>query len=217
MTKIYIGQTNSLSLIFRLNAFGFGECTQRGEMVRPIREEIGPRRLPWFFDNGAWGDFNNGRSFDEASYIKDLALLSQLERPDFLVVPDLVAQGAASLAFSLQWASRLKGLAPLYLVTQDGQSARDVAEVLDQFDGVFVGGSLEWKIRTAKQWVALAHQHGKPCHIGRAGSVDRAKWALRIGADSLDSCLPLWSEKNLQRFLRSIKPQRQLELFSERA
>lgn len=72
---------------------------------------------------------------------------------------------------------------------------------------VFVGGSLRWKVATGARWVQLAHAHGRRCHVGRVGTPRRAAWALRIGADSIDSCFPLWSRTNLAEFVAALRGQ----------
>jgi hypothetical protein len=123
--------------------------------------------------------------------------------PDFVVLPDVVAAGPASLHFSLRWLSALRPLAvPLALVVQDGMTPDDVAPHLAHVALLFVGGSHAWKLRTGAAWVAWAHAHGHPCHIGRVGTTRKLLWARRIGADSVDSSLPNWSGENLGRFLR---------------
>src|SRR5262245_11216869 len=179
---------------------GWGEMTTRAE--------VPPRRRPWAFDNGAFLDWRRGRDFDGDAYQR---ALERVEGPDFLIVPDIVAGGRRSLDFSLGWVDRLRGVAPLYLAVQDGMSACDVLEAAPDCAGLFVGGSLPWKVRTGHEWVQLAHCLGKPCHIGRVGAVRRVAWAMRIGADSIDSCLPLWSRENLARF-RAALEDRQMEL-----
>lgn len=124
--------------------------------------------------------------------------------------------GGESLRFSLAWADRpeLRALkAPLYLAVQDGMHSVDIEPHLDKFAGLFVGGTLPWKIRTAAGWVAVAHAFGKRCHVGRVGTRRRVQWALRIGADSIDSCLPLWSEENLRAFIGGLKGDQNQELF----
>jgi hypothetical protein len=38
---------------------------------------------------------------------------------------------------------------------------------------------MEWKLGTAPDWIALAHAHRLPCHIGRSGTLARlelARW-----------------------------------------
>lgn len=196
--RVYVGQARGIELIRRLWLLGIGECTVRGELP--------PRRRPWFFDNGAWGDHQNDRPFDSAQFIADLdSIWRSIDRPEFIVLPDIVAGGLASLEESRRWVHRCRGLAPLYLAVQDGMQPEDIDERLrGRLAGLFVGGSLEWKIRTAEAWVAAARAWGMRCHVGRVGAQDRVRWALRIGADSIDSCLPLFSEENLQRFLRAL-------------
>lgn len=208
--KVYVGQTRSTKLIEQLTCLGFGEIVQRHEMV--------PRRKPYALDNGAFGDWKNQKAFDARTFQEAIALSQYLGywhedgAPDFIVVPDLVAGGLESLSFSLQWVPWLEDRGvPLYLVLQDGMQERDVEPALSSFQGLFVGGTLPWKIKTGEAWVRFAHQHHLPCHIGRVGTANRVAWASRIGADSIDSCLPLWSKENLQRFLEALEG-RQLEM-----
>lgn len=208
--RVYIGQTRSRALIARLAALGFGECTNRGEWP--------PRRRPWFLDNGAFSDWRSGRDFDGAAFLCDLiSAVAGGTLPDFIVCPDRVATGVASLEFSLRWralcgfvfrARRTVGwpvpLLRWYFVVQDGMTAADVAAIAERFDGIFVGGSLPWKLATGAAWVTFAHERSMPCHIGRVGTPRHVAWAKRVGADSIDSCTPLWAEANLQRFLRAL-------------
>ena len=190
---------------------GIGECTVRGELP--------PRRQPWFYDNGAFKDFKAGRSFDEKPFLRDLDILASLdmigahsadrpvwlvEPPQWIVVPDIVAGGLLSLDFSLSWEPRCRGLAPLYLAVQDGMTPADVERVLPRFQGIFVGGSTEWKMDTGAAWVAWGHARGRPVHIGRVGTARRVRWALTTGCDSIDSSLPLRSKDNLRVFLAAL-------------
>jgi len=103
--------------------------------------------------------------------------------------------------------------APLYLAVQDGMTTDDLLPFIPKLAGLFVGGTLEWKVATGESWVAFAHAHGLLAHIGRCGATDRIGWAKRINADSIDSCVPLWSEENLARFVGAIDhPQLDLSL-----
>lgn len=194
--KVYIAKTRAREWIRKLEELGFGEMLVRGEMP--------PKRLPWAFDNGAFRDWSAGKTFDAKAFELDLETIWRFNgRPDFIVVPDIVAGGKASLEFSRVWAEhkmlKIQGC-PLYLAVQDGMGLEDVEPVVGLFDGIFVGGTMEWKVKTAASWVRFAHAGGRPCHIGRAGTERHAAWARRIGADSIDSALPLWSEANLARF-----------------
>lgn len=200
--EVYVGQSRSAAMIERLTQYGLGETT--------CPDELPPRRRPWFFDNGAYGCWRGGRDFDTDAFRAGVARIecSRLD-PDFIVAPDIVAGGLKSLEFSRSWVPWLAGLAPLYVAVQDGMVGD---EDLSGFHGVFVGGSLGWKLTHGSAWVQRAHAEGRPCHIGRVGTFDRVRWAQRIGADSIDSSLPLWSEANLQGFLAGLTPEAQMDL-----
>lgn len=124
------------------------------------------------------------------------------------MTPDLVAQGWDSLAFSVEHVAELGGLNP-YLVAQDGMEAdvNRVRQALSEhrFGGLFVGGSLDWKLSTSVMWVDAAHSVGVPCHIGRVGNPNRLRWAREIGADSIDSCQPLWAVAYADAFLAALR------------
>jgi len=200
--KVYVGQTRGKEWISLMESHGFGEMVVRGEMP--------PRRKPWAFDNGAYRDWTAGRGFDAVSFLEDLETIWRYDgRPDFIVVPDMVAGGMESLRFSMHWMCRpelRRHKVPLYLAVQDGMTPVAVMDDLRHFQGIFVGGTLDFKLKSGRDWVDLAHQWGIPCHIGRAGTENRVKWARRLGATSIDSCLPLWSEENLARFSEDCTP-----------
>ena len=125
----------------------------------------------WGFDNGAFGWWLKGKPFDEFTFA--LRLQRAIETgyvPHIAVVPDLVAGGMASLDFSLGWLARLPHKWPWYLALQDGMSQSSVAQVIEMFDGLFLGGTDKFK-GTAQQWCDLAHSRGKRFHYGRAGSL----------------------------------------------
>lgn len=204
--KVYVGQSRGKGMNAILDAEGFGEMT--------VRREYPPRRKPWAFDNGAFGDYTRGRPFRVAEY--ELAierLAADAARPDFLVVPDVVAGGRESLDFSLRWVECLRPLAPLALAVQDGMSIEDVAPIIEPFAVVFVGGSVPWKLQTGAEWVRFAHDRDRLCHIGRVGTPRRVRWAIRIGADSIDSTQPLWSYGHMKRFIAALRGD-QGELFA---
>lgn len=118
-------------------------------------------------------------------------------KPDFVVAPDIVAGGWTSLERSLAWLPFLRelGLRP-YLAVQDGMTLDGVSPHVASFDGLFVGGTGGWKLASGWWWVKLAHACGKPCHIGRISGRDRVRLVKSWGADSIDSCVPLWSKEN---------------------
>lgn len=198
--RVYTGQTRSASLIERLTGFGWGEMTTTRD-----GGAFPPRRRPWAYDNGAYSDWTHGRAFDAAAFERDVnAIQRDALAPDFIVVPDIVAGGDKSLEFSCAWAPQLVGIAPLYLAVQDGMTLEAVGAELEIFDGIFVGGTLAWKVANALRFRTLAATFTKPCHVGRCGTPNRVRWAKAIKADSIDSCLPLWSEGHLTRFREAL-------------
>lgn len=149
----------------------------------------------WAADNGAWRDYQEGVPFNELRFGRFLDWIAQqLTLPDFLVAPDIVAGGRASLDYSVSWLQRLQG-APckrLLLAVQDGMDLADVAPLLadGSFGGLFVGGTTEWKLATLPDWVALAHAHDAWAHAARVNTVKRVNACLAADADSMDGSGP---------------------------
>jgi hypothetical protein len=195
----YVGQTRSRVLIAQLAHLGIGECVVRGELPA--------RRSQFFHDCGAYRDWRAGRAFDAVRWQRDMRWMSYRGIvPDFVVVPDVVAGGLASLAWSAFWRDVVPEEFPAYLAVQDGMSTEDVIPCLPHYQGVFVGGSLPWKLATGAAWIEFAHRQGLRCHIGRVGTAARVRWAYHAGADSIDSCLPLRHAEHLAEFLAALGP-----------
>ena len=200
--RVFLGQTRSRKLVARLMTLDYGEITQPYEWP--------PRRFPWVLDNGAFADWQAGRPFNAEAFEQACAWASGLparSRPEWCVCPDRVATGTDSLAFSLNWLDRRGADYPglrWYLAVQDGMTGEDVEPVLHRFAGIFVGGSSDWKVATGDAWVRWAHEHGVPCHIGRAGTIHKVGWTAHIGADSVDSCFPLWETERLDSFVDEV-------------
>lgn len=198
-----VGQTRSRKLIKRLADLGIWEICQP--------DEYPPRRYPWVADNGAYKRWKKDLPCDTEGLVSMLDhALSVGNLPEWVVIPDIVAGGAESLAYSLAWLqywrSELRGLR-WYLAVQDGMEPKDLRFLRGEIDGLFVGGTLAWKLATGAQWCAYGHSRGWPVHIGRVGSARRIAWAIACGADSVDSCLPLFAERNLAPFLAALNQQ----------
>lgn len=150
-----------------------------------------PRGPDYIVDNGAFTSWIRGTEWDEGAFYTLLASLPH--DPYFVVVPDIVAGGETSLYHSLNHADRIDY--PRYLAVQDGMSPAMIAQFLDPFDGLFIGGSIPWKWRTAGMWATFAHQHGMKCHIGRCGCKAGYSAAEALGADSVDGSTPMRHDK----------------------
>lgn len=159
--RVYCGDTRSRRLLEVFRARGIGAVAQRGKLHY--------RKLsPWFFDNGAFEDWRAGRPFDAHAFRADLAGIDPADPPDFVVAPDRVAEGEASLLESLEWLPELRARPwPVYLAVQDGMEGLDLG--LPRFDGIFIGGTLPWKLRTAPHWCAVGRGLGLPVHFARCG------------------------------------------------
>lgn len=137
----------------------------------------------WAMDNGCFTDSYPG---DEAY----LALLNSLdehkERCLFVAVPDVVGDGAATLAKFPTMAAWIRWAGwPVALVGQDGME--DVGLPWDDFDWLFVGGSTEWKLgRGAIDLIRQAQANGKSVHVGRVNSARRFARFASLDCDTAD-------------------------------
>jgi len=187
--KVYCGSTAGVKTLSYLKEKNYGL------MLNPSSWKYSQNSaFPWQYwalDNGAYKSYTDGVDFDKTKFLKTIyeKLPKSKMSPDFIVVPDKVGAGIESLRFSLAWHSRLKYMKEYnwYLAVQDDMEFDDVRKVMADFDGIFVGGTVKWKVKTGEYWVKLAHKYNKPCHIGRVGTFKRVLWAKRIKADSIDS------------------------------
>lgn len=200
MTQVLIGDTRSLTNIARLKELCWGRMFA-GVKPTPYEGE------PWGFDNGAFYNWQHGMPFDEPRFEYRLAVAEEIGVPFLAVVPDIVAAGCSSLAFSLKWVAKLRVRTasrslpawPWYLAVQDGMTIHDVTPFLPRFDGIFLGGSDTFKAQ-AWRWRVFAKDNGKPFHYARAGTLPKLESALKMKADSLDSAYPLWEKARFARF-----------------
>ena len=140
-------------------------------------------------DNGAWTSFQRGEPFHVAAFERAVARLGA--DADWIVVPDIVMGGLASLQFSRGWLDRLRRRralsgATFLIAVQNGMKPAHVGGMLDPQVGIFVGGDTRWKLATMAQWARLAHAHGAICHVGRVNSARRIHLCAAAGIDSFD-------------------------------
>lgn len=151
----------------------------------------------WGFDNGAYRDWVRGEPFNEAAYLKSLKKAERAGVPELAVLPDIVAAGHRSLEFSYSWLDRLPRHFPWYLAVQDGVDPGDID--CDPLAGIFLGGTNQFKA-TAGEWRRFAHRNGLKFHYGRCGTRNKLAHARHVGADSIDSALPLFCPRRFQQF-----------------
>jgi hypothetical protein len=149
-----------------------------------------PEGMPYVLDNGAWSAHQAGQPWPEAPLLRLLDRVSRLERgPEWVVLPDIVGAGLASLYKSKRWHDAHGGLASRWLLAvQDGMSVSQVARTLDDHGlaGIFVGGTTRWKWESLPDWAALGLDKRLLVHVGRVNSLHRAQLCRDIGVSSID-------------------------------
>jgi len=191
--RIYTGMTTGNDQL-EIHKRGMGMMLSSSPHGKPrakmqTNKDLKVKGIPCALDNGAFPAFNKGYPFMEKYFLEALdAAYKHSIKLDFVVCPDIVCGGKESLEFSMAWAAKLAGCPNLALVVQDGMTIDDVKKYnLDKFTYIFIGGSKNWKWKTAERWVDFAHCHGMKCHIGQCGRLEYLKEAMAIGADSVDS------------------------------
>lgn len=177
------------------------EAMQRGELGQMCTPNERRALLP-----GVIGAYDNGCF--STRYVGDVRWWAWLvERVDtaprvlFATAPDVVGDAAATLARSLPWLPRIRGLGyPAALVAQDG--LEHLVVPWDEFDVLFIGGTTEWKVGAAAGQLAReAKARGKRVHMGRVNSLRRMRIAVEFDADTADGTfLAIAPDTNLPRF-----------------
>ena len=182
----YASNTGTLRNLAALRAVGWRV------LLTPINN-LRPKDLKYAIDNGAWSCHQRGIPFDESAFYQLVRRHGQ--DADFIVLPDIVAGGMASLELSYSWIPRLRAMLPVrsepsifLLPVQDGMRARDIGKIFIEYKniGIFLGGTTEWKLKEMYAWGMVAHAWGRWYHIGRVNTKKRIKLAAEAGADSID-------------------------------
>ena len=159
----------------------------------------------WAFDNGAFADYKKNKEFNSEKFLWRMKQINDLTKaPEFIVVPDIVGKGIESLKFSLMWHKKLEFQYPkfkYYFVIQNGMIYKDIEPIINNFNGLFVGGTVKWKMQNLEYWINFAKKNKKPIHIGRIGSVSKILHCKFLGANSVDSGLALIHPHHLQKIL----------------
>jgi len=166
------------------------------------RGSLRPECFRYALDNGAWTAFQRGEPFDVRAFDKAVTLLGAAA--DWIVLPDIVAGGPASLRLSLDWLDTLRGRPDLrgaqyLLAVQNGMEPGQIAPLVSPEVGIFVGGDTPWKLATMATWTRLAHERGALCHVGRVNTVRRIRLCAAAGADSFDG-------SGVSRFASALPP-----------
>lgn len=154
-----------------------------GFMVTPLMGNAPDlARVPWAADTGC---FAQPERHDDDAY---LAYLDRRPRETclFATAPDVLGDAVATLERASGMLPRIRSLGfRAALVAQDGLERERIP--WDDFDTLFIGGSISWKLGTAAYELGLeAKTRGKHLHWGRVNSLRRLSRAKKNGADSAD-------------------------------
>lgn len=135
-------------------------------------------------DNGAWGAFASGRPWSADHFLRAVDVLGA--RADYIVAPDIVCGGQASLDLTLSFLPRLRGVGvPILIAVQNGMKPTDLPTLSPDL-GIFIGGDSLWKESSASMWGTHARSLGAPCHMARVNTVRRIHLAAAAGCTSFD-------------------------------
>ena len=140
--------------------------------------------FPYALDNGAWTAFTRGEPFDVEAFLRAFEKLGA--GADFVIAPDIVAGGRASLDLSLDWLPRLDAARLVLVPNQDGLEPEDFSDLVGPRVGVFHGGSTEWKLANMVKWGRWCAERGVYFHVGRVNTAVRYRLAHVSGACSVD-------------------------------
>ena len=196
--KIYLGFTGNKKVAAFMQKYDCGWLFTPTNYTENFRESF-------ILDNGCFSAWKNHREWDKTVFYNYLRKFIPY-KPDFTIVPDIVTGGMESLNFSLNHVSAVPR--PRYLAVQDGMKSNDIRWHLHEFDGIFVGGTVKWKMETARMWVDIAHLHGIKCHVGRIGTFQGYALCNSWEVDSVDGTNP--SRNCDERLLAMFKDQSKL-------
>lgn len=100
-------------------------CQRLGVGLMMVDGWTDPTPYPYFaIDNGCYSAYAQGKEWDPVPFMRNLTKCRALGlKPDFAVIPDIVAGGGDSLSRSADWIRVLKREypeIPFYMAVQDG-------------------------------------------------------------------------------------------------
>lgn len=154
----------------------------------------------WVADNGAWSDHMAGAPFNSSRFGRFVGWVAAQSRtgnpPRWIVLPDIVMGGTASLDLSIQWLRWLRRIPAMaatrfMLVVQNGMDTcadtlTRLRRIIGPAVGIFVGGDTDWKLKTKGFWRAFTYMLGAILHVGRVNSAKRIESCGKCEADSFD-------------------------------
>lgn len=82
-----------------------------------------------------------------------------------------------------------------------------VGPYIDEWTGIFVGGSTAWKLATMATWGQVARERDAYMHVGRVNTVRRVQACQLAGAHSFDGTSVIRFPPSLERLDRAVRQQ----------
>lgn len=182
--KIFVADNNNkIRQICRENNIGI---LSSPHYFRPI-----PKDIDYILDNGAFKAYSDNTEWYRDLFYKTIDRLIKDEiNPYFIVIPDIVGDGKNSIRQSKDNIYKIPKQFKKYFCVQDGMTKSDIIPFIKNIDGIFIGGTVEWKWKYAHFWCEFAHENNIKCHIGRVGTLRNYNKAYICGADSVDGSGP---------------------------
>lgn len=137
--------------------------------------------LPYALDNGRYACWEKGVEWSEANWVSMLERARDAaQEPLWAICPDVVTDREGTLAEWSKWNGYLRSFGwPLAFAVQDGMTPADVPR---DAAVVFVGGTVEWKMRMLGMWCSKFPR----VHVGKVNGWKRLWQCHEAGAESCD-------------------------------
>ena len=138
--------------------------------------------MPYAIDNGRFAVWSSGKDWNERNYLKMLDYYNEtILKPRWVVVPDQVGDRDGTLSEWEKWYPTLNQSydLPWAFCVQDGMTPKDVPA---EADVVFVGGTMEWKLRNLTLWTDAFDR----VHVGAVNSLKTLLRCSELGVESTD-------------------------------
>ncbi len=158
----------------------FGAYPHRMAHLIGADDKRNPPTHRYAIDNGIFGAASNKREWSPEPFFGLLETIAQWIPPMWVVVPDAIGDKAETLRRWEKYAPTCRLFdVPLAFAAQDGMTPADVPQ---DADVVFIGGSTEWKWRNVRAFTAV---HPR-VHVGRVNTYRLLWMADKAGAESCD-------------------------------
>jgi len=138
--------------------------------------------IPYSIDNGRFAVWSSGKKWNEHDFLKMLDYYNEtILKPRFVNVPDEVGDADETKRMWDKWYPILEQSYDLSwsFCVQDGMTPADVPT---EANVVFVGGTMEWKLRNLTMWTDAFQR----VHVGAINTLKNLLRCKELGVESCD-------------------------------